>query len=166
MDIISPHFSYEEYLKLAHAHQKETGGRYVLLYDILGELFKDDIQSDEAATRISFFIFSNDDSLSVYSGVLSTIVGAAHELSEACDLEKLATLVLALSQLPDVRNESSETLHLDLNSKSHNIAPGQVIESDDGKIWCDLPQFATDLGDCMRGISYLLPILIPFSDII
>jgi hypothetical protein len=154
MNIISPHFSYEEYLKLAHAHQEETGGRYVPLYGILEELFKDDIQSDEAATRISFFIFSNDDSLSVYFGVLSTIVGAAHELPEARDLENLASLVLALSRLPDVRNESSETLHLGFNFNSHNIAPGQVIEFDDGKIWCDLPQFATDLGDCMRGISY------------
>jgi len=83
-------------------------------------------------------------------------MGAAHELSETRDLGNLANLVLALSKLPDVRNESSERLHLDLNLKTYEIAPGEAIEFEDGKVWSDLPGFATDLGDCMRGISHLL----------
>lgn len=156
MEIISVCCSHEEYLEAAYTHQKETGGRYKPLFDILKELFKDTIQPDKAATRVSSFIFSNNDSLSIYYGVLSTTIGAAQELSETGDLEKLANLVLALSRLPDVRNESPETLHLYFNLKAYDIAPGQALKVDDGNIWSDLPGFATDLGDCMRGISHLL----------
>ena len=152
MELISPCCSYEEYLATAYTYQEESGGQYLPLFDILNELFKDAIQPDEAATRVSSFIFSNDDFVSVYSGVLSTIIGAARELSESCDLKKLASLVLALSRLPDVRNENPEMLRLYFNLKAYDIASGQVIEFEEGKIWSDLPGFATDLVDCMRGI--------------
>lgn len=151
MELTSTCCSHDTYLEAAYAYQNETGGRYVPLFDILKELFKDAIQPDEAATRVSALIFSNDDSISIYSDVLSTIIGAAQGLSETRDLEKLADLVLALSRLLDLRNESSGTLHLYVNLKSYDIAPGQVIEFGDGKIWSDLPSFASDLGDCMRG---------------
>jgi hypothetical protein len=152
MEIVSPYFSHGEYLERAYAHQEETGGQYIPFYHILEKLFKDLIQPDKAATHVSSFIFSNDDFLSVYSGVVTSIIAAAQQLSEARDLEKLATLVLALSQLPDIRNESSETLDLNFNLNTSEISPGQVIKVDDGKIWSELPGFATDLGDCMRGI--------------
>ncbi|KAH0294737.1 hypothetical protein KCU62_g449, partial [Aureobasidium sp. EXF-3399] len=148
MNITSTRCSHEEYLEATYAHQKETGGRHIPLFDILKELFQDTIQPDEAATRLSSFIFLDDDVSSLYSGVLSTIIGAAQELSETGNLEKLANLVLALSRLLDVRNQSSETLHLCFNLKAHDIAPGQVLKVDDGKIWSQLPGFATDLGDC------------------
>lgn len=161
MDVISTCCSQEEYLNEAHTHQKETGGRYIPLFDILKELLLDAVQPDEAAIHVSSFIFSNDDSLSVYSGVLSTIIAAAHELSEPRDLEKLANLTLALSRLPDMQNESHGMLRLYFNLKYYDIAPGQVIEFDDGEIWSGLPGFATNLGDCMRGISHLLPEFTP-----
>jgi hypothetical protein len=165
MEIVSPYLSPEEYLERAYAHQKEIGGIYIPFYDILGELFKDLIQPDKAATHVSSFIFSNEDFLSVYSGVISSIISAAQELSEAHDLDKLANLVLALSQLPDIRNESSETLHLNFNLNTYEIAPGQVFKVDDEKIWSELPGFATDLGDCMRGTFSLLPNLKPLSNL-
>jgi hypothetical protein len=155
MEIVSPYFSPEEYLERAYAHQKEIGGIYIPFYDILGKLFKDLILSDEAATRISSFVFSNDDFLSVYSGVITSIIAAAQQLSEANDLGKLANLVLTLSRLPDIRNESSKTLYLSFNLENYEVAPGQVFKVDDGKIWSELPGFATDLGDSMRGICSL-----------
>lgn len=157
MELISPCCSYEEYLATAYTYQEESGGQYLPLLDILNELFKDAIQPDEAATRVSSFIFSNDDFVSVYSGVLFTIIGAAQELSETRDLEKLANLVLALSRLPDVRNESSGILHLHFNLKDFDIAPGQAIEFEEGKIWSELPGFAAEPGDSMRGIFPLHP---------
>jgi len=163
MNIIITRCSYEEYLEAAYAHQKETGERYTPLFDVFKELFQDAIQPAEAATRVSSFIFSDDDVSSLYSGILSTIIGAAQELSETGDLKKLANLVLALSRLHDVRNESPETLHLYFNLTVYDIAPGQALKVDDGKIWSDLPGFATDLGDRMRGISHLLSDLLALS---
>jgi len=163
MNIISTRCSYEEYLEAAHSHQKETGGHHIPFFDILKELFQDTIQPAEAATRVSSFIFSDDGVSSLYSEILSTIIGAAQELSKTGDLENLANLVLALSKLSDVRNESSETLHLYFELTVYDIAPGQALKVDDGKIWSDLPGFATDLGDCMRGISHLLSDLLALS---
>jgi hypothetical protein len=165
MEIVSPYFSPGEYLERAYTHQKEIGGDYIPFYDILEKLFKDAIQSDEAATRVSLFIFSRDDPLSVYSGVISSIISAAQQLSEARDLEMLAKLALALSRLPSARNESSKTLHLNFNLNTYGIAPGQVIAVDDGKIWSELSGFATELGDSMRGIFSLLPNLIALSNL-
>ncbi|CAD0108368.1 unnamed protein product [Aureobasidium uvarum] len=151
MEITKPGNSQEDYLALAYAHQQEVGGKYVPFLDILKEVLEDSITSDEAATRVSTFVFSHNDFLSIYSGVLSTIIGAAHQLSEQRDLSKLAGLVSALSRLPDDRNDSNKTLHLYLELESYDIAPQEVIEVDDGKIWCDLPCFHTELGDSMRG---------------
>jgi hypothetical protein len=151
MDTTNPCVSHAEYLERAHTHQRETGGLYIPFYNILKKLFEDALQPDEAATRVSSFIFSNSDPLSIYSGVITSIIGAAQELSDARDLGKLANLVLALPQLPDIRNESSKTLYLSFNLKAYEISLDQVITVDDGKIWSDLPGFATDLCDCMRG---------------
>jgi hypothetical protein len=160
MEVVSPYFSHEEYLERAYAYQRETGGDYTPFYDILEKLFKSAIQPGEAATRVSAFVFSDEDFLSVYSGVISSIISAAQQLSEAHDLGTLTNLVLALSRLPNARNESSKTLHLNSNLNTYGIAPGQAIKVDDGKIWSELPGFATELGDCMRGISSLLSNLI------
>lgn len=168
MEFISPRYSHDECLEAASTHQKETGGPYILLFDTLKELFSDAIQADEAATRVSVFIFSNEDFLHVYCGVLSTIIAATHELSDTRDLEKLACLMLALSRLPDVRNKGPETLHLYFNLKYYDIASDQVITVDDGRIWSELPSFGSELPsfirDCMRGTSYLLPDFISSSN--
>jgi hypothetical protein len=165
MDTTSSCVSHTEYLERAYTYQKDTKGLYLPFCNLLKKLFEDAIQSDEAATRVSSFIFFNDDSLSVYSGVISSIIGAACHLSEARDLEKVANLLLALSRLPDVRNESSHTLYLSFNLKDYEIPPGQVIKVEDGKIWSDLPGFATDLRDCMRGTTFN-PSLTPSSNLI
>lgn len=157
------HYGYNQLVRLTHRVPRTS------LYISKGYKrtipFEDAIQSDEAATRVSSFIFFNDDSLSVYSGVISSIIGAACHLSEARDLEKVANLLLALSRLPDVRNESSHTLYLSFNLKDYEIPPGQVIKVEDGKIWSDLPGFATDLRDCMRGTTFN-PSLTPSSILI
>ncbi|KAI4722810.1 hypothetical protein E4T48_01004 [Aureobasidium sp. EXF-10727] len=151
MEITTAKVSRQEYLALAYAHQQETTGYYVPFLDILKEVLEDSITSDEAASQVSAFVFSHDDFMSVYLGILSTIIGAAQALSEQRDLFRLAELILALSQLPDARNERSETIRLYLEPKSYNIAPGEVIKIDNARIWCDLPSFSTDLSDSMRG---------------
>ncbi|KAI4853563.1 hypothetical protein E4T44_00758 [Aureobasidium sp. EXF-8845] len=151
MDTTSPHVSYAKFFERACTYQIETGGLYIPFYDYLEKLFDNAIGADEAATRVSSFIFSHGDSVTIYAGVISSIIGAGCHLSETRDLEKVANLLLALSRLPDVRNESSHTLHLSFNLKDYEIPPGQAIKVDDGMIWSDLPGFATDLGDCMRG---------------
>ncbi|KAG9587057.1 hypothetical protein KCU77_g6043, partial [Aureobasidium melanogenum] len=151
MEIIDPRFSYEEFIELAYARRKKRGEEDAPFIDILKEVFEGTIQSDEAASRVSSFVFSYDDFLSVYSGVLSTIVGAAHQLSEEDDLHKLADLVLALSRLGDVRNNSNKTLHLSFADKKYGIEPDQVLEIDNGKIWSDLPHFVTDFCEDMQG---------------
>jgi hypothetical protein len=151
MNTINPCVTHAEYLEQACTYQRETGGLYLTFYDILEKLFDDAIRANEAATRVSSFISSHDDFVTIYSGVISPIIGAACHLSETRDLEKVANLLLALSRLPDVRNESSHTLHLSFNLNDYEISPGQVIKVEDGKIWSDLPGFATGLCDCMRG---------------
>jgi hypothetical protein len=151
MNTINPCVTHAEYLEQACTYQRETGGLYIPFYDILEKLFDDAIGADEAATHISSFILSHEDFIAIYSGVISSIISAACHLSETRDLEKVANLLLALSRLPDVRNESPHTLHLSFNLKDYEISPGQVIKVEDGKIWSDLPGLATDLGDCMRG---------------
>jgi hypothetical protein len=153
MDTTNPCVTHAEYLEEVYTYERDAGGLYIPFYDIMEKLFDDTIGPDEAATRVSSFVLSNDYFLSVYSGVIASIIGAAYHISEARDLEKLANLVLALSRLPDIRNKSSETLHIHFNLKDHEIAPGQVIKVDDGKIWSDLPAFATGLSDCMRGTT-------------
>lgn len=155
MEIIDPRFSYEDFIELAYARRRESGEEDAPFIDILKEVFEDTIQSDEAASRASSFVFSYDGFLSVYSGVLSTIVGAAHQLSEEGDLHRLANLVLALSRLGDVRSESAETLHLSFHGKKYEILPGQIIKVDDGKLWSDLPHFLTEFCENMQGISFL-----------
>ncbi|CAD0096190.1 unnamed protein product, partial [Aureobasidium vineae] len=145
-----PEVSHKEYLALAYAHQRGAGERYVPFLNVLEEVLEDSITSDEAATRVSAFVLSQEDFLSIYSGVLSMIIGAAQLLSDQRDLFKLADLVLALSRLPDVRNESNETLRLYHEPKTYTIAPQEVITVDNGKIWCGLPSFSTELGDSMR----------------
>jgi hypothetical protein len=97
MDTTNPCISHAEYLERVCTHQRDTGGLYIPFYDILEKLFEDAIGPDEAATRVCSFVLSNNDFLSVYSGVISSIIGAAYHLSEARDLEKLANLVVALS---------------------------------------------------------------------
>jgi hypothetical protein len=151
MDTTNLCVSHAEYLERVYTYQRETGGHYIPFYDILEKLFEDAIELDEAATRVSSFIFSDSGPLSIYTGVISSIISAAYNLSEARDLEKLANLGLALSRLPEIRNESSETLCLHFDLKDYEITPGQVIKVENGKIWSDLPGFATDLCDCMRG---------------
>ncbi|KAI4745477.1 hypothetical protein E4T50_04163 [Aureobasidium sp. EXF-12298] len=151
MEIIDSRFSYEEYIELVYARRKERGEEDAPFIDILKEVFEDTIQSDEAASRASSFVFSYDGFLSVYSGVLSTIVGAAHQLSEEGDLHRLANFVLALSRLGDVRNESAETLHLSFHGKKYEIEPGQIIKVDDGKLWSDLPHFLAEFCENMQG---------------
>ncbi|KAG9680781.1 hypothetical protein KCU95_g17967, partial [Aureobasidium melanogenum] len=151
MDIIDPQFSYKEFLELAYARQKEKGEEDAPLIDILKEVFEDTIRPNEAASRVSAFVFSHDDFLSVYSGTISTIVGAAHQLSEEGDLRKLANLVLALSRLGDIRNNSNETLQLSFQGKHYEIEPNRIIEFDDGKIWSDLPHFMALFSEDMQG---------------
>lgn len=156
MEIINPHFSYQEFLELAYARRKDRGEENSPFLDILKEVFGDTIQPDEAASQVSSFVFSHDD-LSIYSEVLSTIVDAAHQLSEEDDLHRLTNLLLELSRLGDISNKSTDTLHLSFEGKDYAIAPGQVIEVDDGKIWSDLPHFTTCFGQDMQGTlcSYL-----------
>lgn len=155
MEIIDSQLSYKEFLEHAYARRKERGEEDATLIDILKEVFEDNIHPDEAANRVSSFVFSHDDFLSVYAGVLSTIVSAAHELSEEDDLHRLANLVLALSRLGDARNKSDGALCLSFESKTCEIEPNQVIEVDDGKIWSDLPHFMTNFCEDMQGILSL-----------
>lgn len=155
METIDSHFSYKEFLELAYARREEKGEEAAPFIDVLKQIFEDTIHPNEAANRVSSFVFSHDDFLSVYSGVLSTIVGAAHELSEEDNLQNFANLVLALSRLGDARNNGTETLHLSFESKTYEIGPNQVIEVDDGKIWSDLPHFMTDFCEDMQGIPLL-----------
>lgn len=152
---LDPHFSYKDFLELAFARRKERGEQDTPFIDILKEVFEDDIHFDEAARRISSFVFSHNDFLSVYSGTISTIVGAAHQLSEEGDLCKLANLVLALSRLGDIRNNSNETLQLSFQGKHYEIEPNRIIEFDDGKIWSDLPHFMALFSEDMQGILSL-----------
>lgn len=152
---LDPRFSYKDFLELAFAPRKERGEQDTPFIDILKEVFEDDIHFDEAARRISSFAFSHNDFLHVYSGVLSTIVGAAHRLDEEGDLYKLANLVLALSRLGDVRNNSNETLHLSIKGKKYDIEPNRIIEFDHGKIWSDLPHFMALFSEDMQGILSL-----------
>ncbi|CAD0100505.1 unnamed protein product [Aureobasidium mustum] len=151
MEIIDPRFSYQDFLELAYARRKDRGEEEAPFIDILKDVFEDTTQPDEAANQLSSFVFSHDDFLSIYSEVLSTIVDAAHQLSEEDDLHKLANLVLELSRLEYVRNNSADTLHLSFKGKDYAIAPGQVIEVDHGKIWSDLPHFTTCFGQDMQG---------------
>lgn len=133
METINSHFSYKEFLEHAYARRKE-GEEDAPFIDILKEVFEDNIHPDEAANRVSAFVFSYDDFLSVYSGIWSAIVGAAHEISQEDDLHRFANLVLALSRLGDIRNNSTEIIHLSFESKTYEIEPDQVIEVDDGRI--------------------------------
>ncbi|KAG2164729.1 hypothetical protein VTO58DRAFT_103270 [Aureobasidium pullulans] len=72
-------------------------------------------------------------------------------ISEQYDLSKLANLTLALSRLPDARNETRRTIRLSFDYKNSEIGPGEVVVVDEGKIWADLPQFAVNFGDSMYG---------------
>jgi hypothetical protein len=87
MDTTNLCVSHAEYLERVYTYQRETGGHYIPFYDILEKLFEDAIELDEAATRVSSFIFSDSDPLSIYTGVISSIISAAYNLSEARDLE-------------------------------------------------------------------------------
>ncbi|KAI5256262.1 hypothetical protein E4T42_01588 [Aureobasidium subglaciale] len=145
--------SWITHLDEAYAYQDKTGGRCVPLFDALRQLFDETVQPDEAAILITSFVMSNADFLAVYYEVISIIVSSALKLSDEQDLGKLARLVLALSRLPDVRNESTETLHLSFNHKTLIVGSGRVIEVNGGKLWADLPQFETELGDSMYGVT-------------
>ncbi|KAI5206791.1 hypothetical protein E4T39_02294 [Aureobasidium subglaciale] len=145
--------SWTEYLDEAYAYQDETEGRCVPLFDALRQLFEETITPDEVATLIASFVNSNHDFLAVYCEIISVLVSSGLNLSDEHDLGKVANLVLALSRLPDMRNGSTETLHLSFNHKTSIIGPGEVIQVDGGKFWADLPQFGTRLGDSMYGVT-------------
>lgn len=52
-------------------------------------------------------------------------------ISEQYDLSKLANLTLALSRLPDARNETRRTIRLSFDYKTSEIGPGDVFEVDE-----------------------------------
>ncbi|KAK6001707.1 hypothetical protein QM012_002197 [Aureobasidium pullulans] len=151
METIDPRLSSEGFLELAYAQREQEKEESAYFIGILKEVFEDTLQPDEAASQVSSFVFSYDDFLSVYSGVLSTIVDAAHQLSEEHDLHRLANLLLALSRLGQVRNNSAETLHLSFIGKNYEIEPDQIIEFGNGKLWSDLPYFLILFSEEMQG---------------
>ncbi|THW72862.1 hypothetical protein D6D17_10678, partial [Aureobasidium pullulans] len=123
----------------------------VPLRDISKDLFEDAIGPEEAATKIASCVCVSDDFLTAYLDVIYFIIGAANDLSDEHDLSKLANLTLALSRLPDARNETRRTIQLSFDYKSSEIGPGDIFVVGEGKIWADLPQFAVNLGDSMYG---------------
>ncbi|THX70569.1 hypothetical protein D6D05_08572 [Aureobasidium pullulans] len=145
MEVFSSLCSWKEQLESVCTHQKSQG-QSVPLYDISKDLFKGAIGPEEAATKIASFVCASDDFQTAYLDVICFIIGAANNLSEGHDLSKLANLTLALSRLPDARNETRRTIQLSFDYKSSEIGPGEVVAVDEGKIWADLPQFAVNLG--------------------
>ncbi|KEQ85611.1 hypothetical protein M438DRAFT_295355 [Aureobasidium pullulans EXF-150] len=150
MEIVSPLCSWQEHLESIYTRQKSRG-QSVPLYDISKDLFEDAIGPEEAATKIASCVCVSDDFQTAYLDVICFLIGAANNLSEQHDLSKLANLTLALSRLPDARNETRRTIQLSFDYKSSEIGPGDIFVVGEGKIWADLPQFAVNLGDSMYG---------------
>ncbi|THX47807.1 hypothetical protein D6D06_09434 [Aureobasidium pullulans] len=150
MEIVSSLYSWQDHLESVCTHQKSEG-QVVPLYDISKDLFEGAIGSEEAATKIASCVCASDDFQTAYLDVIYFIIGAANNLSDEHDLSKLANLTLALSRLPDARNETRRTIQLFFDYKSSEIGPGEVVAVDEGKIWADLPQFAVTIGDSMYG---------------
>ncbi|KAH0169325.1 hypothetical protein KCU67_g3107, partial [Aureobasidium melanogenum] len=154
MNATNPNAAYNLFLQRAYAHQNKTGCNQVFLFDALRDLFNNTIEPPTAAARIASFVFSQTDFLPAYECVLgyySCILGAASAIPEESQLRRLAELVLSLSQLPDARNESQDTLRLQSQSASLVIKPGQTILIDDSRIWADLPLFEVNFCDSMYG---------------
>lgn len=154
MEIVSSFCSCQDHLESVCTHQKSEG-QIVTLYDISKDHFEDAIGSEEAATKIASCVCTSDDFQTAYLEVIYFVIGAANNLSEQHDLSKLANLTLALSRLPDARNETRRTIQLSFDHKNSEIGPGDVIAVGEGKIWADLPQFAVNLGDSMYGMIHL-----------
>ncbi|THY34432.1 hypothetical protein D6D01_01926 [Aureobasidium pullulans] len=150
MEIVSSLCSWQEHLESVFARQKSQG-QSVPLYDISNDLFEGVIGTKETATKIASFVCASDDFRTAYLDVICFIISAANNLSEQHDLSELANLTLALSRLPDARNETRRTIQLSFDYKSSEIGPGEVVVVHEGKIWADLPQFAVNLGDSMYG---------------
>ncbi|THZ84879.1 hypothetical protein D6C88_05688 [Aureobasidium pullulans] len=150
MEIVSSFCSWQDHLESVCTHQKSEG-QIVTLYDISKDIFEDAIGPEEAATKIASFVCTSDDFRTAYLEVIYFIIGAANNLSEQHDLYKLVNLTLALSRLPDARNETRRTIQLSFDYKSSEIGPGDIFVVGEGKIWADLPQFAVNLGDSMYG---------------
>ncbi|THW07834.1 hypothetical protein D6D24_09488 [Aureobasidium pullulans] len=150
MEIVSSLCSWQDHLESVYTHQKSEG-QIVPLRDISKDLFEDAIGSEEAATKIASCVCVSDDFQTAYLDVVCFIIGAANNLSEQHDLSKLANLTLALSRLPDARNETRRTIQLSFDYKTSEIGPGDIFVVGEGKIWADLPQLAVDLGDSMYG---------------
>ncbi|THY73575.1 hypothetical protein D6C93_10449 [Aureobasidium pullulans] len=144
-----------DHLESVCTHQKSEG-QVVTLYDISKDLFEDAIGPEEAATKIASFVCTSDDFRTAYLDVICFLIGAANNLSEQHDLSKLANLTLALSRLPDARNETRRTIQLSFDYKSSEIGPGDIFVVGEGKIWADLPQFAVNLGDSMYVVNLCL----------
>lgn len=159
MEIVSSFCSWQDHLESVYTHQKSEG-QVVPLYDISKDLFEDAIGPEEAATKIASCVCVSDDFQTAYLDVICFIIGAANNLSDEHDLSKLANLTLALSRLPDARNETRTTIQLSFDYKSSEIGPGEVVAVDEGKIWADLPQFAVNLGDSMYGMIQLSNVIV------
>ncbi|THV64062.1 hypothetical protein D6D29_10704 [Aureobasidium pullulans] len=141
MEIVSSLCSWQDHLESVYTHQKSEG-QIVPLRDISKDLFEDAIGSEEAATKIASCVCVSDDFQTAYLEVICFLIGAANNLSEQHDLSKLANLTLALSRLPDARNETRRTIQLSFDHKNSEIGPGDIFVVGEGKIWADLPQFA------------------------
>lgn len=153
MEIVSPLCSWQEHLESIYTRQKSRG-QSVPLYDISKDLFEDVIGPEEAATKIASCVCVSDDFQTAYLDIVCFLIGAANNLSEQHDLSKLANLTLALSRLPDARNETRRTFQLSFDYKTSEIGPGDISVVGEGKIWADLPQFAVNLGDSMYGMIH------------
>lgn len=121
------------------------------MVDVLERVMSLDVSPKEGAAQTASLIMEQEDVDTPWNNHLGLHLHAAEVFDDEKVLEALVEYLIELASLPDAIHDGPDSRTFQTSYGTVQIEPGQPIETEDGRLWRDLPGYPINLTERLQG---------------